>query len=137
MDTTRNCERCNGKGKTADILDKAKQIACYKCEGVGTFQAPDEQAIRAEILATRGKNKGKLKASLASNKASARAYYVWRMARFHGGADVTLPIMAGMLTGADPFREELDALADVVARESFGTDMMAAKRWGRALGYLG
>jgi len=65
-----------------------------------------------------------------------RAYYVWRMARFHGGADVTMPVVASVLRGNDPFVKELDALAELVAKKVFGTDMAAALRWGSALGFL-
>jgi hypothetical protein len=32
--------------------------------------------------------------------------------------------------------EELDVLADALAREYYGSDMRAAVRWGRALGMI-
>ena len=61
--------------------------------------------------------------------------YVYVMARFHGGASSASlhgPIMAGW--GVD--REDLpmlDQIADLVAREAFGSHMRAARVWGRAL----
>jgi hypothetical protein len=44
--------------------------------------------------------------------------------------------MATALIDGDPYLEELDRLADSLAREYFGSDMRAALRWGRALGML-
>ena len=63
-----------------------------------------------------------------------RIYYVWRLARFHGGADVCLPMGATMDSHADPFIKELDTIADKVAKMVFGSDMAAAYRWGGLLG---
>ena len=61
---------------------------------------------------------------------SGYAYYVWRMARFHGGVDVTMPIMASLFAPKDKvLLATLDTLADVIAKESFGTNMAAARRW--------
>jgi hypothetical protein len=108
---------------------------------LGSFPAFDEGTIRARIVASKGKNKGKLRASMSSSDAwgdqhEARAYYVWRLARFHGGKDCTMPVMADMVVRGDPCKGELDKLADVIARESFGTDLGAALRWGRAFGII-
>jgi hypothetical protein len=61
-----------------------------------------------------------------------RAAYVWRWARFHGGADVTMPCTVD--NAGDPWGKDLDVIADRVARHVFGTDMAAAHRWGTALG---
>ena len=131
----RHCERCKGSGIREPMFAGDTRSKCRPCDGAGTFQAPNEAEIRAAIIATRGKNKGKLRSSYSSFKNPPRAYYVWRLARFHGGADVTMPVMADVLNGGDPFKAELDTLADTIARESFGTDLAAAFRWGRALGY--
>jgi len=130
----RDCKRCKGKGICEPCFEGDTRTKCHACGATGFFIAPDETEIRALITATRGKNKGKLKTGMNSFKTPARAYYVWRMARFHGGADTTMPIMAGVLNRSDPFEPELDALADVIAKESFGSNMAAALRWGRALG---
>lgn len=62
-----------------------------------------------------------------------RAYYVWRMARFSGGADVTLPMLASVRIGEDPERDNLDILADRAAQRYFGTDMAGAHRWSSAM----
>jgi hypothetical protein len=48
--------------------------------------------------------------------------------------DVTMPMMATMDLGNDPFRKELDAIASAFARMFCGTDMAAALRWGPLIG---
>lgn len=114
-----------------------RTYSCRSCNGEGSFPPVDEGKVMARILATQGKNKGKLRSSMTSSfsdRDEARAYYVWRLARFHGGKDVTMPVTADLGVRGDPFKDVLDRLADVVARQSFGTDMAAALRWGRALG---
>jgi hypothetical protein len=77
-----------------------------------------------------------LRASFASYGNDRRAYYVWRMARFHGGVDTTIPFTASVRTHADPWVAELDAMADKVAEDQFGSNLQAAARWGRAFGVL-
>jgi hypothetical protein len=114
---------------------------CRSCEGSGAFAEFSEDAIRKLIMAGQGKNKGKLRASMVSplrkdGVEKNRAYYVWRMARFHGGVDVTMPMMAGFCVMGDPYRDELDALADKVSKENFGSDLRGAMRWGRAFGMI-
>lgn len=103
---------------------------CYSCKGTASFPAPDAKAIG---LAIKGRDPRKL---CSKRPKDARAYYVWRNARFHGGADVTMPMGASMEVSGDPYRKELDVMADIVARAVFGTDLAAAHRWGRAMGVL-
>lgn len=141
------CKTCKGEGKVhhegfTDVHGKeypSRSYPCSSCKATGQFPEIDEAAIRAEILAGQGKNKGKLRAAFSSNGAfrdiaKARAYYVWRLARFHGGKDMTMPITADTATRGDPYKDQLDKLADTIAKESFGTDLAAAVRWGSALG---
>lgn len=124
---TRVCTRCNGTGQiTVDYISKRPTRPCYTCSGAGSFVAPDVEQIASAIKGRKG---------LASSKKSTwsnREYYVWRMARFHGGADVTMPVMASTLVHGDPFIKELDQIADAVAKAVFGTDMAAAMRWHKA-----
>lgn len=129
----RVCTKCKG-GKTLSYGGYQRQdgswapvstYRCHCCNGTGTFDAPDVPAILKEIAGRKG---------LRSHRpASARAYYVWRMARFNGGADVTLPMVAMSEVHGDPFRAVLDAVADAVAKREFGTDRAAAHRWGPLL----
>lgn len=134
----RNCTRCNGSGQR-EYLNKITE--CSFCDGKGSFPEVDERLIRGLIIANQGKNKGKLRASMVSplskeGVVKARAYYVWRIARFHGGVDMTMPITAEMLVYGDPYREDLEKLAGIVAMENYGTDLAAARRWGRAFGMI-
>jgi hypothetical protein len=143
MTETRPCLTCKGEkilvSKAFTSLEgkhyPERRSQCYACRGAGEFMAPDIEAILAAIKGKKG-----LRSSRPVDKrdapGSARPYYVWRMARFHGGADVTMPMCASMDVGGDPFRVELDAIADSVARRVYGSDLAAAHRWGRAFGYL-
>ena len=110
---------------------------CYKCEGRGEYPAVDLKDILSRIIATKGKNKGRIRAAFPSPTRSEgvnanRAYYVWRMARFNGGKDMTMPMTAQMLIGGDPHFKYLDTFSDIVAKKFYGTDMAAAQAWHRA-----
>jgi len=135
---TRHCESCKGKGKhDARTLSTGYLIAeksCFSCKGTGTFQPINESEILNAILVSPKNKKPRLRST--KPKGNDRAAYVWRMARFHGGVDTHLPIIASLDVNGDPFRKELDALSDRVAREYLGTDMAAAVTWGKALGYI-
>lgn len=132
------CTECKGTGKTKPYtFDNVTYPArdCVYCKGgTVTFDVPDEAAIRQEIFSSR--KPYNLKASLNGYDASPRGYYVWRLARFHGGKDMTMPIAAEIRIKGDPYIEELNKLVDVIAREAFGSDLKAAARWGHALGYF-
>lgn len=115
-----------------------RRSPCHYCHGLGEFPPVDAILTVSAILVTRGPRKGKLLATMTSPLSkdgfqAARSYYVWRLARFHGGQDMRMPVMADMMISGDPFRKELDLLADQVAKTAFGTDMAAAKAWKRAL----
>lgn len=125
-DPVRNCTRC--KGTKVRSYDATR--ACLQCSGRGTFNAPNLSEIRM-ALAGRG---GKLRST--KPKDNLRAGYVWRMARFHGGKDVTMPVCFMMDVEGDPYIRELDILSDEIARESFGSHFAGALRWGRALGMV-
>lgn len=149
---TRVCPRCNG-GKITDFSFEGRDWPrpvreCYACEGAGEFAAPDESAIRALVINPKtGKTfSTSLHSKAGRKRASAmglmpamrRAQYVWRTARWHSGADgngynLSGAIMADMDLGADPFKPELDSLADKIAEECHGSHMRAARRWSQAL----
>lgn len=128
---TRPCKKCNGSGK-AFHFDFQKERGqppdpCYSCKGAGSFSTPDYRAILAAIKGKRG---------LCSKRPKdRRSYFVWRWARFNGGADVTLPMTAMYDNEGDPFEPELDALAAIVAKRVFGTMAAGAHRWGHAMGW--
>lgn len=124
----RPCTRCQGTGRST--LRGAH--ACWCCQGRGTFAPVDVQAVR---LAIAGRKTGLRSAKPKDDTENGRrAAYVWRWARFHGGADVTMPCTVS--ADGDPWKKELDDLADVISKEVFGTDMAATYRWGSALGLI-
>jgi hypothetical protein len=150
LQLTRECKDCKGEGEhvsPAWTTAEGKHYpesrrSCSTCEGARTVPAPNVGAILQAITTTRGATKGhrKFRASAPADWAKStqglanrRAYYVWRLARFHGGADVTMPMTAELFCGRDAFRAELEQLAEAVARRAFGTDMAAAYRWSSAL----
>lgn len=132
---SRHCTKCAGLTRRPGYYwikengerYTAPETTCHYCNGSGQFPALDIAGIADEIKGRKGLRSTRPK--------STRAYYVWRMARFHGGADVTMPVCATMDIAGDPFTKELDILADAVARKVHGSDMRAALRWGRALGH--
>lgn len=140
-----NCTICKGTGAVfhhgfTSVEGKVypdSNDPCVSCKGTGSFPELNQEAILKRIVAGQGKNKGKLRASMTSNfhdAEEARAYYVWRLARFHGGKDMTMPMMADLAVRGDPCKAELLKLSDAVAKAAFGTDLAGARRWGGALG---
>lgn len=134
------CTKCKGTGEMhRDALPAgtyggtyypavpARTDPCCYCHGAGWFAPLDVPAICEEIKGRKGLRSARPKSS--------RAYYVWRLARFHGGADVTMPVCAMLDINGDPFEKQLELLADAVAKKVFGTDLAAACRWGNALGH--
>lgn len=128
-----------GDGK---ILPESRHT-CSTCGGLGVLPIPDFAAIFDAVTTKRGATPGGVRFRKSppelwkqSNQGipNRRAYYVWRMARFHGGADVTMPMMADLFCGRDAWKNELDAYASALATKVYGTDMAAAYRWAHALG---
>lgn len=140
------CTKCDGNGEKhsdyANFNATTKEFTpgmktCIYCSGKGNFPDLDIDAIMAAIFTTRGVKKFRksMTSPIGRDPIASRAYYVWRLTRFHGGADVTMPMMAMMLIEGDPMVKQLDQIADRVARAVYGTSNAAATRWGRALGY--
>lgn len=135
-DFKRECPRCHGTRLVPHWNGSGENQLCKNCDD-GYFKLP----ILSEILdgiASIYKKKIKLRSSrpqYGTNTLAHRCYYVWRIIRFEGGIDVTMPMMASMELGEDPYRKELDAIASAFARWFCGTDMAAALRWGPLMGY--
>lgn len=121
------CDRCEGTALTRPI-GSIPARACPFCGGGGRFHAVDVPAL---LKLVKGRKAGALR---SKRPESARAYYVWRMARFHGGADVTMPMQATFEVIGDPYTPYLDLIADKVAKQVYGTDLAGATRWARAMG---
>lgn len=150
LKTPAPCTRCKGTGvriSPAWTADNGRHFpeqtyTCSACHGEKTFPGLDIPAIIELVMTGKG-DKRRFRKSWPSkmspwgnkNTTERRAYFIWRLARFHGGADVTMPMTAMDTTAGDPFKDALDALSDVVAKKVFGTDRAAAHRWGALLGF--
>lgn len=144
------CRRCKGSGRYTSRGFTAQDGTvypettrpCSSCDGRGDFPAVSVESILT-LISTGKKDARRFRKSWPSkanvwrtrDALTCRAYYVWRLARFHGGADVTMPMTAMTVVEGDPHRAVLDAMADVVARKVFGTDRAASARWGSVLGF--
>lgn len=125
-----DCTRCKGKGKGW------RDQPCPFCYGQGKFPEVNKTAIVGLVFNMGGRRAhGQFRAVFPTKMRREngvignRAYYVWRMARFHGGADIRMPILSGLLAEGDPYISVLDAMADEIAKSVFGTDMAAAEKW--------
>lgn len=101
---------------------------CYACDAKGIFHKPIESTILEALKGRKG-----MRSAKPADKIVA---YVWRMARFHGGKDLTMPICAMSDVAGNPYTEYLDQIADRAAKQFFGSDLQAAKVWGKALGMI-
>jgi len=129
------CRKCNGSkltireeftsmdGKVYPRTEKP----CIWCDGVGHFTKPDLVEL---VAAVKGRKPGTLRSKRPDD---ARAYFIWRMARFHTGADVTLPMTAQMDIAPDPYRELLDFWAEKVAERLSGHKSAGRARWRSAM----
>ena len=135
---TRRCRRCTATpgryvteaftGSSTGTRYPETSQPCFCCNGTPDMPRPDFKAL---VIQCRGRK------GLKSSRPQGReAYYLWRMARFHGGADVTMPMGAMTDMRDHPWLPEFDTLADLIAKRAFGTTMAAAHRWGMALGYV-
>lgn len=100
---------------------------CTYCDGAAWFHAPDLELL---VKAVTGRKPRTLRSKRPDD---ARCYYVWRLARFHGGKDVCLPMGAEMEIAGDPFRDVLDELARLIAKAYFGSGNVGAARWQQAM----
>lgn len=134
---SRQCGWCKGVGSTESLRGMAHK--CLTCCGVGSIARPDFKAIVDSLFTTRGPSRGFRKSfpfkahNPFEGGSAAMTYKVWRLARFHGGADVTMPTTCELFTERNPWNDELDAFARIIAKLVFGTDMAATLRWGRML----
>ncbi len=105
----RPCVLCKGSGKR-------NEQTCPSCEGAGWFEPPAVSEILSEIFGKRG-----LRSKRPENL---RSYYVWRLARFNSGKDMTLPLVASLSVSGDPFQPELDRLAEEATRRVRATSLL-------------
>lgn len=141
-----NCLQCQGTGITTreafSYTDSEtgetrhypeRKDTCVWCWGEKMFPKPNREAIFS-ALEGRG---GKLRSARPKHGKTildGRLYYVWRMARFHGGADMSIPVFANLR--GDPYSGEMEQIADDAAKRFFGSDLQAAVRWGKVFGMI-
>lgn len=142
----RPCNRCKGAGEHPNW--KRETTPCTECQGTGQFTGLNPEIVKRiidSVLVSRGPRKGKLLKSAPHIDKGQRAYFVWRMTKFHGGIDVCMPMLASMMLEHDPFITELNEIAKRLARlvlgnrtdamsQIMGQDMSGGARWRRALG---
>lgn len=123
------CPRCNGTGQTLHWKTKEPE-QCFSCDGAQMFQRPDFAAIADTLVITR---KGVTGVRKSRGKLQGRTYYVWRLYQFHSGRDVSLPMVAEMDLGDDPYRDYLDLLARALVGRFQSTGSVGGARWRKAL----
>lgn len=124
------CTRCNGSTVlTYPTMPDIPARPCPFCGGRGHFHLVNVQSLMDLI---KGRKPGTLRSKRPDDD---RAYYVWRMARFHGGADVTLPMVASFGVTGDPYVPYLDVVAEKVAQAVYGSDRAGTLRWAYAMGH--
>lgn len=126
------CKRCNGTGREKYSWEEFDR-ECSRCGGTGIFKNPIDD-FGAMLKLMTGRKGIRTSFPFEMQGKNPRAYFIWRMARFHGGKDVCMPVMADMRISGDPYEDLLDHMASELAKKAFGTDMAAAYRWFNALG---
>jgi len=122
-----NCTRCDGAGLVDHWRRDGSKVDCTCCDGRGTFEAPDLVQLCAAI-------KGRKPRTLRSKRPDdARAWFLWRMCRFHLGKDTCLPMTASLAVDGDPFVPTLDAAARVIALHFTGKESIGSARWRHAM----
>ena len=132
------CKTCNGSGERPHWRGDGTMQTCSDCDGRGYFAAPDFKAI---LKAIEGRKRvispllgHEIKALRAKRPDDGRAYYVWRMTRFHSGADVCMPMTAAFEISGDPYIKELNELAASYAAALTGKGSIGSQRWHHAYG---
>lgn len=129
------CGRCEGSKLTISEAWTAvdgrhfprREKPCIWCDGVGHFTKPDLTAL---VKAVKGRKPGKLRSKRPDDT---RAYFIWRMARFHTGDDVCLPMAAQMDIAGDPYRDMLELVAEMLAERLTGHKSAGRSRWQAAM----
>lgn len=96
----------------------------------------EERDLVDGIIASRGKNAGRLRAS-KPNKAPAAVQYIWRMVAFYTSPMTRhnhSPIMAEYWLGEDDEVDELDRIVDKVVDKMPLEDLCGIVRWANVMG---
>lgn len=129
------CRKCKGSKLTISEAWTSqegkhyprREKPCIWCDGVGHYTRPD---IPALVQAVKGRKPGKLRSKRPEDP---RAYFIWRMARFHTSADVCLPMVAQMDIASDPYQGLLEIAAELLSERMTGHTSAGRARWQSAL----
>lgn len=124
---TLNCTNCHGAGETEHWRKDGTMRVCSCCDGRGTFESPD---LKQLCEAIRGRKPRTVRSKRPEDP---RAFFLWRMTRFHSGADVTLPVVATMDVDGDPFKPVLEIAAQMIAEHCTGKQSIGSARWRHAI----
>ena len=109
------CKTCNGSGEVEHWRHDGTMKPCSDCNGRGHFYATKLVEILTAIQGRKRVysplHKQEVNALRSKRPDDARANYVWRMARFHAGIDMSIPMMAAMDVSGDPYVKMLDHIA--------------------------
>jgi hypothetical protein len=107
-------------------------------ESAGQVDMPDFKTLVDAQFTKRGERR--LRASQPftctdawGNAFKTRARYIHRMIQFHNGRDMCLPMGAQFETHGDPWRSELDAIAEYVVERVYGRSSRGRARWYKAM----
>jgi len=124
---TLNCTRCDGVGEVDHWRRDGTKVSCTCCGGRGIFERPDLVELCRAI-------KGRKPCTVRSKRPEEpRAWFLWRMVRFHTGKDVTLPMTASIAIEGDPFKPTLDVAARMIAAKFTGQESIGSARWRHAM----
>lgn len=130
------CARCKG-AKVLTYGDNIPSRPCFYCDGAGSFARPADLSglVKSAILGRGGKVRKSPPVPFGKRQTTEarRRYYLWRLFRFHSGADVTMPMMAEFDSEGDPYTVLLDEVAAYVAKMITGHGSAGAARWGSLL----
>lgn len=116
------CKACDGTG--VNKWDGGRR--CYTCDGAGAFAKPDLMGLLNPIRSKKSRT-----GLVSKRPKDDRQAWLWRMIRFHTGADVTMP-WTFTLRG-DPYASYIDDFAIVVARKLTGHASAGGARWSGLL----
>lgn len=116
------CETCEGAG--VNKWDGSRR--CYACGGAKIFKKPDLIKLLEPILSKKSRS-----GLVSKRPKDDRQAWLWRMVRFHTGADVTMPWT--FTIRGDPFASYIDDFAMVVAHKLTGHGSAGGARWSGLL----
>lgn len=115
---------------------------CRGCDGHRQWLVPDYAEIVRGCLASRGVKQGEWRKNTWREYhipdwhvrvTDKRIRYVWRLGRWHGGVDTSLPYLEMTILEGDPWLPELDAVAEIAAHAHLGTSLEGLRVWNEEL----